>query len=205
MRGSSRIALVMLVVCSCSSDERESGGLRGSAVLTTSPPIEKPAPPGPTKTAVATPSPADAGRREREIVEVEELEAEAPEANPYSETVTLKLTVTPQVKALVLWGAKQMAHLEPGKMDAEIVRPRGSGPLDLEIKTESYLPHHTRLYADRSDKVSVRLYRPEEAPNLFGYNRSPDVKNAEVEKSEKPEKPGKSEKAANPEKAAKPQ
>jgi hypothetical protein len=102
----------------------------------------------------------------------DDLKAEEPEANPYSETVTLRLSVTPQVKALVMWGGKQVARLAPGSMDAEIVRPRGSGPVDLEIKAEGFMPYHTRLYSDRNDKVSARLYRPEEAVSLFGFKRS---------------------------------
>ena len=102
----------------------------------------------------------------------DDLRAEEPEANPFSETVTLRLTVTPQVKALVMWGGKQVAKLAPGSMDAEIVRPRGSGPVDLEIKAEGYMPYHTRLYSDRNDKIGARLFRPEEAPGLFGYKRA---------------------------------
>ena len=102
----------------------------------------------------------------------DDLRAEEPEANPFSETVTLRLTVTPPVKALVMWGGKQVAKLAPGSMDAEIVRPRGSGPVDLEIKAEGYMPYHTRLYSDRNDKISARLFRPEEAPGLFGYKRA---------------------------------
>jgi hypothetical protein len=61
-------------------------------------------------------------------------------------------------------------------MDAEISRPRGSGPVDLEIKAEGFMPYHTRLYADRSDKIGVRLYRLEEAPGLLGYKRSAETK-----------------------------
>ena len=76
------------------------------------------------------------------------------------------------MKATVNWGAKMLARLEPGKMEAEVTRPRGSGPLDLEIKAEGYMPYHTRLYTGRSDKLGIRLYRPEEAPSLFGYKRS---------------------------------
>jgi hypothetical protein len=102
----------------------------------------------------------------------EELKTEEPEENPYSETVTLKVSVTPQVKTQVMWGAKTMAKLAPGSMEAEIVRPRGSGPVDLEIKAEGFLPYHTRLYTDRNERVGVRLYRAEEAPGLFGYKRS---------------------------------
>jgi hypothetical protein len=103
----------------------------------------------------------------------EDLKLEEQEANPYSETVALKLSVSPPVKAVVMWGAKQMAKLTPGQMETELVRPRGSGPLDLDIRADGFLPHHTRLYADRSDKVNVRLYRVEEAPGLFGYKRAP--------------------------------
>ena len=101
-----------------------------------------------------------------------DLKVEEPEANPYSETVTLRLSVTPQVKGLVMWGGKQVAKLGPGSMEAEIVRPRGSGPVDLEIKADGYMPYHTRLYSDRNEKVGARLYRSEEAPGMFGYKRS---------------------------------
>ncbi len=120
----------------------------------------------PPKSLSAVPEPAAAK------IAGGDLKAEEPEANPYSESVMLKLTVTPQVKALVMWGGKQMAKLGPGSMDTEIVRPRGSGPVDLEIKAEGYMPLHTRLYSDRNDKVAARLYRPEEAPGLLGFKRS---------------------------------
>jgi len=157
-------------------------------------PVEKVAPrnssvsePAPASTAASPTKPSKSAPRADPLPAAEEvdLKTEEREANPFSETVTLKLTVTPQVKAVVLWGAKQMAHLEPGKMDAEITRPRGSGPVDLEIKAEGYMPYHTRLHADRNDKVGVRLYRPEEAPNVFGYKRSAEAKKAEAEKQEK--------------------
>jgi hypothetical protein len=220
MMGRVLLAFLLLGACSGAGDKREPPAQRGSAVLATpAAPAEAPAPAGKraaasktnTKTAsgskpataggkpalvAGTSAPVDAGAPK--LIEQEELKTEEPEANPFSESVTLKLTVTPQAKALVLWGAKQMAHLEPGKMDAELTRPRGSGPLDLEIKAEGYLPYHTRLYADRNDKLSVRIHRVEEAPNLFGYNRSPDVKKAEAEKTAKakPET-----KATKPEKA----
>jgi hypothetical protein len=116
------------------------------------------------------------------IAEDEDLKAEERESNPYSETVTLKLGVTPQVKGMVTWGSKQVAKLAPGDMEAELTRPRGSGPVDLEIKAEGFMPFHTRLYSDRNDKVNVRLYRVEEAPGLLGYKRPA------VEKTEKQEK-----------------
>ncbi len=127
--------------------------------------------------AVPAPTSPAAGKASTGL-EDDNLKTEEREANPYSETVTLKLSVTPQVKALVMWGAKQIARLSPGSMETEIARPRGSGPLDLEIRAEGFMPYHTRLYADRNDKVNVRLYRTEEAPGLLGYKPSAEDKRA---------------------------
>jgi hypothetical protein len=203
-RGLLLLALVSLGACSRSGDKAEPPASRGSAVLATAPAEETANAGQPTTKAGAKPVATKPGGTQGKpvagatapvaidagapvIVEQNELKTEEPEANPYSESVTLKLVISPPVKAQVLWGAKQMAHLEPGKMDAVLTRPRGSGPLDVEIKAEGYLPYHTRLYADRNDKLSVRLYRPEEAPNLFGYKRSPEGRKAEAEK-EKAEK-----------------
>jgi hypothetical protein len=174
-RGRYLLMAILLCACSRSGNKTEKLASRGSAVLAT-------APAAATKPASGSASAAvDAGKEAPKIVEQEELKTEEREANPYSESVTLKLNVVTRANALVLWGGKQMAHLEPGKMDAEITRPRGSGPLDLEIKAEGFMPYHTRLYADRNDKLSVRLYRPEEASGLFGYKRSAEGKKAEAE------------------------
>ena len=177
-------ALVLL--CGCSRPS-------APAVPDASPAVEQapaPAKPGkPSKLAAAHAPVAPEASKEapKELkkapsIDDEDLKTEEREANPYSETVNLKLTVTPQVKALVTWGAKQVAHLAPGSMDTEISRPRGSGPVDLEIKAEGFMPYHTRLYADRNDKINVRLYRLEEAPGLLGYKRSAEKKSPAEEK-----------------------
>ena len=163
-------ALVLL--CCCSRPSQPGTSTATPAVEQT--PTTAPAKANPA--AVAHPPAAPEANKEPPKTEDDDLKTEEREANPYSETVTLKLSVTPRVNALVLWGGKQMAHLAPGSMDTEIGRPRGSGPVDLEIKAEGFMPYHTRLYADRSDKVSVRLYRVEEAPGLLGYKRSAEKK-----------------------------
>jgi hypothetical protein len=151
-----------------------------------SPTIEQaPEPAKPSELAAAHAQVAPEASKEAPKIADEELKTEELEANPYSETVTLKLSVTPQVKAMVTWGAKQIARLSPGTMDTEISRPRGSGPVDLEIKAEGFMPYHTRLYADRSDKIGVRLYRLEEAPGLLGYKRSAEKKEPEKKAPEK--------------------
>lgn len=163
------LALVLLYGCSRSSQPPAS-----TAPATVQPPPTETSAKPSTLAAHAKAMPE--ASKESPKVEDDDLKTEEREANPYSETVTLKLSVTPQVKALVTWGAKQIARLGPGSMDAEISRTRGSGPVDLEIKAEGFMPYHTRLYADRNDRVSVRLYRVEEAPGLLGYKRKDDKK-----------------------------
>jgi hypothetical protein len=171
-----RLMAAVALLCSCSRPSQP-------AAPVASPVVEQPPVPAkPSKLAAArTPVTPEASKEAPKVAD-EDLKTEEREANPYSETVTLKLSVTPQVKALVTWGAKQIAHLAPGSMDTEISRPRGSGPVDLEIKAEGFMTYHTRLYADRSDKVNVRLYRVEEAPGLLGYKRSVEKKEPEKKK-----------------------
>lgn len=169
------IALVLL--CGCSRSSQPPAPTAPATVQP--PPTETTARPS-TLAAHAKATPEVS--KESPKVDGDDLKTEEREANPYSETVTLKLSVTPQVKALVTWGAKQIARLAPGSIDTEISRTRGSGPVDLEVKAEGFMPYHTRLYADRNDKVSVRLYRVEEAPGLLGYKRKDDKKTPEQKK-----------------------
>ena len=102
----------------------------------------------------------------------EDLQSEEREANPLSETVTLTLFISPPVKGLVMWGSKQLARITPDNPTVELQRPRSSGPLDLDIRADGFLPHHTRLYSDRNDKVTVRLVRPADASSLLGFRSS---------------------------------
>jgi hypothetical protein len=116
--------------------------------------------------AAATPTPA----APTESPEGDEpLQTEERERNPRSETVKLKLAISPSVRATVQWGRKRLAETRPGEMTVDLERPRGSGPLDLVIRADGYLPHHVRLFTDRNDRLSVRLSRPEEARSLLGY------------------------------------
>jgi hypothetical protein len=108
--------------------------------------------------------------------EEEDFEQEAAEVNPQTETVLLKLSVSPPTKAVVMRGQKVMARLTPGAMNAEWAVPRNGGPLDLEIRADGYLPFHTRLYSDRDDKIAVRLYRAGDAVGLWGYRPPSDGK-----------------------------
>ena len=125
---------MLVLLCSCSRPSTRAAPDASPAVGQTLAPV--PAKSGkPSKlAAVRAPVVPEASKeapkelKKAPSIDDEDLKTEEREANPYSETVNLKLTVTPQVKALVTWGAKQVARLAPGSMDTEISRPRGSGP-----------------------------------------------------------------------------
>jgi hypothetical protein len=101
----------------------------------------------------------------------EDLQAEERDSNPRSESVKVKLVVTPAARGTVHWGRKKLADLQPGQMSLEAQRPRDSGPLDLVIRADGFLPHHVRVFTDRDDKLSVHLVRPDQASGLLGYRR----------------------------------
>ncbi len=129
-------------------------------------PVPAAAPPvtGPAAVAVAA---AGAGKPGA----AEELRAEEREQNPRSEKVKIKLFVSPPgARSIVWWGRRKLGALGP--MPLEFERPRNSGPVDLMVEAEGYLRFHTRIFTDRDDKLTVRLYRPDEATRLIGYRRS---------------------------------
>ena len=79
-------------------------------------------------------------------------------------TVTIKLVADARRQAHVTWGRKEL-----GVAPLEIVRPRGSAPLDLMIQAPGFLPLHTRVFTDRDDTLSLRLYSEGDAVGLPGY------------------------------------
>jgi hypothetical protein len=96
------------------------------------------------------------------------LDDEAPErpgaAVPGAPQVTIKLVADTAKKAHIFWGRKDL-----GVAPLEILRPRGSGPLDLLVSAPGFLPLHTRVFTDRDDVLSLRLYDAESARGLLGY------------------------------------
>ena len=79
-------------------------------------------------------------------------------------TVTIKLVADARRQAHVTWGRKDL-----GVAPLEIVRPRGSAPLDLTIQAPGCVPLHTRVFTDRDDTLSLRLYSEGDAVGLPGY------------------------------------
>jgi len=84
--------------------------------------------------------------------------------DPRSDTVTIKLIVDQRRKAHVFWGRKDL-----GEAPLELQRPRGSGPMDLLVTAPRFLPLHTRVFTDRDDQLFLRLFSPQEGPQILGY------------------------------------
>ena len=97
-----------------------------------------------------------------------DLEPETSDGRPDAGTVRIKLIADPHRQAHVFWGRKDL-----GVAPLEIVRPRGSAPLDLTVLAPECLPLHTRAFTDRDDTLSLRLYSERDASGLPGYSAPP--------------------------------
>jgi hypothetical protein len=97
----------------------------------------------------------------------DDLEPAAAAERPDGGTVTIKLLADARRQAHVYWGRKDL-----GVAPLEIVRPRGSAPLDLIVLAPGCLPLHTRAFTDRDDTLSLRLYSEREAAGLPGFSPS---------------------------------
>jgi hypothetical protein len=95
----------------------------------------------------------------------DDLEPAGAEDRSDAGTVTIKLLADSKRQAHVFWGRKDL-----GVAPVEIVRPRGSAPLDLTVQAPGCLPLHTRAFTDRDDTLSLRLYTEREATGLPGYS-----------------------------------
>lgn len=95
----------------------------------------------------------------------DDLEPATLDDRPDGGTVTIKLQAEARRQAHVFWGRKDL-----GVAPLQIVRPRGSAPLDLTIQAPDCLPLHTRVFTDRDDTLSLRLYTDRDVIALPGYS-----------------------------------
>jgi hypothetical protein len=88
---------------------------------------------------------------------------------PPSPNVRLVITVVPsKAKATVSWGKKRLGIVAP-HAPLVVQRPRDSGPLDLIVKSDGYVPVQTRAYTFADGKLAVKLTPVEEKNTLLGY------------------------------------
>lgn len=93
----------------------------------------------------------------------------APETEPESATVKITFQTVPPVKAEVWWGKKKLGLIIDRRRPLIIERARDSGPLDVTVKAEGFLPVHTRAHTFNDHRVSVKLTAAHEKHTLFGY------------------------------------
>ncbi len=96
--------------------------------------------------------------------------ATAPDAGP---TVRIQLFTVPPKKALVTWGKKPLGRIAQPRRPLIIERPRDSGPIDLVVRAEGYIPVHTRAYTFSDSKIAVKLTQIAEKSTLLGYRAPP--------------------------------
>jgi hypothetical protein len=77
--------------------------------------------------------------------------------------VTIHVLVQPPGIAHVLWVVKDL-----GVAPLDLVRPRGSGPVDLTLRAVGYLTFHTRAFTEHDDKIAIRMVLSSEAARFPG-------------------------------------
>lgn len=83
-------------------------------------------------------------------------------------TATIVFATVPQANATVSWGRKRLGRIMPNK-PLVVVRPRDSGPLDVIVRADGFLPVHTRAHTFSDNKVMIKLTRPDQTATLLGY------------------------------------
>ena len=101
----------------------------------------------------------------------------APDAGaPLSSNVKVVFQTIPPEKARVMWGKKPIGLIKGKNKPLIIERPRDSGPIDVVVRADGYLPVHSRAYTFTDFKLYVKLTKLEEKKSLFGYREAlPDA------------------------------
>lgn len=111
---------------------------------------------GPLQTA---PAPGEPPRRHR-----------ADAGAPLSPTVKLTFRTFPARRASVMWGSKRLGFTDRGK-PLVVERPRDSGPLDVVVRSEGFLPVHARAFTFDDAFVDVRITPLEKKDTVYGYQQ----------------------------------
>jgi hypothetical protein len=88
---------------------------------------------------------------------------------PAPATVKITIVTVPQAKKVfVNWGKKRLGVIAP-RQPLIVQRPRDSGPLDLIVTSEGYIPVQTRAFTFADSKLSVKLTPVDQKNTLLGY------------------------------------
>ena len=91
----------------------------------------------------------------------------SPVAPPATVKITI-ITVPTQKRVFVNWGKKRLGMIAPHQ-PLILQRPRDSGPLDLLITCEGFVPVQTRAYTFGDTKLAVKLTPLDQKNTLLGY------------------------------------
>jgi hypothetical protein len=88
---------------------------------------------------------------------------------PLPATVKVTITSVPtQKRVFVYWGKRRLGLIAPHE-PLILQRPRDSGPLDLIIQCEGFVPVQTRAYTFGDTKLIVKLTPLDQKNTLLGY------------------------------------
>lgn len=95
-----------------------------------------------------------------------EVQNDAPTTSPNVKIVfrVLPSTITTTIK----WGNKKLGIIKP-KTSLTVERPRDSGPLDLVLTSQGYIPVHTRAYTFTNSVVLVKMTPVDKKNTIYGY------------------------------------
>lgn len=98
------------------------------------------------------------------------LKTWAPPIPPERAAITLAVrtvnAANAKVPAKVMWGRRLL-----GETPLYLRWPADSGPVDIVVLAQGYVPVHTRLYTFSDERVVVKLVDNEGKKALFGYKR----------------------------------
>jgi hypothetical protein len=97
-------------------------------------------------------------------------EATADAGAPLSPNVKLTFRTFPPRRATVTWGAKRLGFIDRGK-PLVVERARDSGPLDVIVRSQGFLPVHVRAYTFNDANVEVKITPLEKQDTLYGYQQ----------------------------------
>ena len=81
-------------------------------------------------------------------------------------TIEITLKTNPRVRASVYHGKELL-----GTTPLRLVWPKDTGSLDIKLKASGYLTVNSRLYTHRNDRVTVNMFKVDQAHLLFGYKK----------------------------------
>jgi hypothetical protein len=97
-------------------------------------------------------------------------EATADAGAPLSPNVKLTFRTYPPRRAVVTWGAKRLGFIDRGR-PLVVERIRDSGPLDVIVRSQGFLPVHVRAYSFSDANVDVKITPLDKQDTLYGYQQ----------------------------------